>query len=221
MSNESNLPMGPAYRIETDRLVARCLSPEEAPAMRRALDENDKYLRPWIPFMSDEPRSLRETAEFLRLQRAEFDQDIAYRYGLFSRDDPDAIAGSISLFKRVGPRGREIGYWVHKDQGGKGFASEASMMMVRLAFEVDDPTDVDPVDRVEIHCDPANGGSWGVARKLGFQHEATLRDRHVNTVGEVNDTMIWTLFRADYPESPSASLSMRAFDVLGGLLLDD
>lgn len=93
------------------------------------------------------------------------------------------------------------------------------MMMVRLAFEVDDPTDPDPVDRVEIHCNPANGASWGVAKKLGFHHEATLRDRHVDTEGNVTDTMIWTLFQADYSGSPSASLSMRAFDVLGEPLI--
>lgn len=221
MSNETSLPVGPAYRIETDRLVARCLSPDEAPAMRRAIDENDQHLRPWIPFMSEEPRSLRETAEWLRMQRAEFDQDIAYRYGLFAKDEPEAIAGTVCLFKRVGPRGREVGYWVHQKHRSKGFASEASMMMVRLAFEVDDPTDSDLVDRVEIHCDPANGPSWGVAKKLGFHHEATLKDRHVDTEGDVSDTMIWTLFRADYPESPSASLSIRAFDVVGEPLLDD
>ena len=212
---------GPAYRIETDRLVARCWSLEDAPALRRALDENDQHLRPWIPSMVDEPRSLRETAHWIRELRADFDQDIAYRYGLFTKDDPEVVAGTICLFRRVGPRGREIGYWIHKDHGGKGFASEASMMMVRLAFEVDDPTDTEPVDRVEIHCDPANGASWGVAKKLGVLHEATLRRRHVDTEGDVSDAMIWTLFVADYPDSPSAALSMRAFDVLGESLLDD
>ena len=221
MPNSSSPAVGPAYRIETDRLVARCLAPAEAPAMRRAIDENDQHLRPWIPFMSEEPRTLRETAEWLRQQRAEFDQDFAYRYGLFSKEDPEALAGTVCLFKRVGPRGREIGYWIHKDHGGQGFASEASMMMVRLAFEVDDPTDTEIVDRVEIHCNPENGASWGVAKKLGFIHEATLRDRHIDTEGDVTDTMIWTLFRPDYPDSPSASLSMRAYDVLGESLLDD
>lgn len=220
MSNEESSRTGPAYRIETDRLVARCWSPDDAPALRHALDENDGHLRPWIPFMADEQRNLRETAEWIRGQRAEFDQDIAYRYALFDRDE-SALVGSISLFKRVGPRGREIGYWIDKDHCGSGLASEASMMMVRLAFEVDDPVDTDPVNRVEIHCDPANGASWGVAKKLGFAHEATLGRRHVDSEGEVTDTMIWTLFVEDYPDSPSASLSMQAYDVLGEPLLDN
>lgn len=214
--------VGPAYRLETARLVARPFGPDDARPLRRALDANAQHLRPWIPFMADEPRSLRETAEWLREQRAEFDQDVAYRYGLFGRDasgGEDSLVGSICLFKRVGPGGREIGYWIHKDHGGRGFASEASSMMVRIAFEVADPVDPQPVDRVEIHCSPENGASWGVAKKLGFRHEATLARRHVDTEGTVGDTMIWTLFASDYPGSPSAQLGLRALDVVGEELL--
>ncbi|MDA8019215.1 MAG: GNAT family N-acetyltransferase [Thermoanaerobaculia bacterium] len=211
--------VGPAYRIETDRLIARCWSTDDAPDLRRAIDDNDDHLRPWIPFMSDEPRSLRETAEWLREQRADFDRDVAYRYGLFTRDERTLI-GSICLFRRVGPRGREVGYWIHRDHGGLGYASEASKMMVRLAFETADPIDTEAVDRIEIHCDPRNKASWAVARNLGFTHETTLRRRHVDTEGSVGDTMIWTLFADDYSNSPSTSLSLRAFDVAGETLLD-
>lgn len=217
-SPEPAKSLGPAYRIETDRLVARCWSLSDAPALRRALDENAEHLRPWIPFMADEPRSLRETAEWLREQRAEFDQDLAYRYALFLRSDETVLVGSVSLFKRVGPGGREVGYWIHRDHIGTGFASEAAAMMVRLAFEVDDPVEVDQVDRVEIHCDPGNQGSWGVAVKLGFQHEATLKRRYTNTEDEITDTMIWTLFAAEYSGSPASKLEMRAFDLLGEVL---
>mgnify|MGYP006158626091 CR=1 FL=1 len=35
------------------------------------------------------------------------------------------------------------------------------------------------IDRVEIHCDPANVRSASVPRKLGFRHEATLHRRAV------------------------------------------
>lgn len=219
MSNEEPRDRGfsPAYRIETERLVARCPLPSDAPALRRALDANDGHLRPWIPFMADERRNLRETAEWLREQRAEFDLDHAYRYALFGAGEAKEtkLLGSISLFKRVGPGGREIGYWIDKDAGGRGYATEAASMMVRLAFELDDATEAEPVDRVEIHCNPDNGASWGVAMKLGFHHEATLKRRHRDTEGEIGDTMIWTLFRSEYAGSPASKLEMRAFDVLG------
>ncbi|MEE8463171.1 MAG: N-acetyltransferase, partial [Gammaproteobacteria bacterium] len=55
-------PLNIAYRIETDQLLIRCWSPADAPVLRAALDESDQHLRPWIPWMKDEPKSLDETA---------------------------------------------------------------------------------------------------------------------------------------------------------------
>ena len=63
-------PLDTAYRIETDRLLIRCWSPADAPVLRAALDESDQHLRPWIPWMKDEPKSLDETAAGLRIKRA-------------------------------------------------------------------------------------------------------------------------------------------------------
>jgi hypothetical protein len=44
---------------------------------------------------------------------------------------------------------------------------------------------------------------------------AMLRERTLRPDGTRRDTMIWSLFASDYPSSPSASLRIRAFDVLG------
>lgn len=54
-----NTPLTPtAYRIETSRLLMRCWSPSDARQLRTCLDDNDQHLRPWIPFMKDEPRGI-------------------------------------------------------------------------------------------------------------------------------------------------------------------
>lgn len=63
-------PINTAYRIETDRLLIRCWSPADAPVLRAAIDESDQHLRPWIPWMKDEPKTLDETASGLRIKRA-------------------------------------------------------------------------------------------------------------------------------------------------------
>jgi len=79
--------------------------------------------------------------------------------------------------------------------------------------------EVDAVDRIEIHCGPANAASAGVARKLGYRHEATLGRRMRLADGTLRDTMIWTMFAADYPESPAARIPISAFDAAGRQLL--
>lgn len=197
-----------AYRIETDRLVLRCWSPQDAPVLRDALDACDQHLRPYIPFMKDEPRTLEQTARWLRGHRAAFDLDQMLRYAVFDRDEV-TLLGENMLLSRVGPGALEIGYWTHKDAIGRGFATEASAAMIRVAFELE------KVDRVEIMCAPENVASAGIPAKLGFTHEATVKRRAHNSDGELCDLMIWSLFASDYPSSPAAMVTYTPFDCMG------
>ncbi len=197
----------PPYRIRTERLSIRCWSPADAPALRRALDEADAHLRPWIPWMSQEPRSLEQTAQRLRRERAEFDRDETYRYGIFGHDGAQVL-GSTGLFTRAGPGALETGYWLHPQHCGLGYASEVTMAMTRVAFEVAG------VDRVEIVCDPENAASVRIPEKLGYTHEATLRRRGLDSEGRIRDLMVWTLFADAYPATPSARIALAAFDAM-------
>lgn len=208
----TSLASGPAYRVETDRLVIRCWSVNDAPHLRAALDRSDRYLRPWIPWMKDQPQSLDQTLAWIRTSRAKFDLDQDFVHAIFDRDERELLGGT-SLFTRQGIRTREIGYWLTPGAAGKGVATEASAAMVRVAFEVD------RVDRVEIRCAPENAPSIAIPMKLGFAHETTLKDRYVDSEGTVRDTMVWTLLAADYPASLSRRADIRAFDGAGRQLI--
>ncbi|NIM71267.1 MAG: GNAT family N-acetyltransferase [Xanthomonadales bacterium] len=200
------------YRVETGRLVLRCWAPEDAASLRAQLDASDEHLRPWIPFMADEPRTLAATAAWLREHRASFDLDWGYRYAVFDRSER-SLLGENMLLKRVGAHALEIGYWIAVNATGHGYAREASAALVRVAFELLE------VRRIEIHCAPGNRPSAAIPERLGFTHEATLRDRVVDTEGGHHDLMIWTLFAADFPGSPAATAPIAAFDALGETLL--
>ncbi len=108
----------------------------------------------------------------------------------------------------MGAGAREIGYWIRADRVNQGLATESSAALTRVAFEIE------RVHRVEIHCDPRNLRSAAVPRKLGFTHEANLRDRLPMRDGTFRDTMIWTLFESDYPSSPTAQAVIEAFDAV-------
>ena len=60
--------------------------------------------------------------------------------------------------------------------------------------------------------------SAAVPRKLGYVHEATRR-RLAFAHGRKSDSMIWTLFADEYPNSPSALAEIKAFDIVGNKLL--
>lgn len=198
----------PPYRVETDRLLLRCWSPEDAQALRAVLDESGDHLRPWIPLMKDEPRTLAQTAEWLRGARASFDRDVAWHYAVLDRSE-GALLGGNMLNPRVGPGALEVGYWTRAGFTGQGLAGEATRAMIRVAFEIH------AVDRVEIHCSPENRASAAIPEKLGFTHEATLRSRVTDTEGVMRDLMIWSLFAEQYVDSMASSVAVAAFDCAG------
>ena len=201
------MAVNPAYRIETDRLLLRCWSPDDAHRLRPALDRSADHLRPWIPFMKDEPRDLRQTADWLADIRAMFDRRENFRYGVFEKDSGELV-GENMLLTRAGPGALEIGYLTHLGFEGKGYASEATAAMIRVGFEVHD------AGRLEIHCAEDNLASAAIPARFGFRHDGTLRERAPDTEGGIHDLMIWSLMQSEYPESSAGSLSLSAWDQL-------
>lgn len=198
----------PAYRIESERAVLRCWRPTDAKILLHALTQSLDHLRDWMPWAANEPTTLEEKIDLLRRWRAEFDLDQDYTYGIFSADESE-VWGGTGLHKRLAGNALEIGYWIHADQINRGLATEIASALTKVAF------DVNKVDRVEIHCDPANVRSASIPRKLGFTQEALLRRRATNTDGSPSDMMIWTLFPDQLNSTPVAGARVRAFDVLG------
>jgi RimJ/RimL family protein N-acetyltransferase len=193
------------YRIETERLVIRCVDPADAEVFKEMIDESEEILRPFLWWYTG--RSLDETVERLREFRSKFDADESYAYLVLEGDEP---AGGAVLHKRIGPFGLEIGYWTRKSALRRGIAKEVTAVLMRVAFEHCG------ADRVELHIATGNEASLAVPRALGIPHEATLRRRWSDQSGDPGlDQAIFTLFRSEYGGGPP----LRAYDALGRVLL--
>jgi RimJ/RimL family protein N-acetyltransferase len=203
---------GPAYRIQTQHQILRCWNPADAPLLKSAIDESIDHLYPWMPWAAEEPRPLQQKVDLIRRWRGQFDLGQDFVYGIFNLDESRVLGGS-GLHTRVGQEALEIGYWIHREYTGRGLATEAAAALTRVAFEVH------RVQRVEIHCDPQNTASARVAQRLGYTHEATLRNRFLFGQDRLRDLMIWSLFAADFPASPAARAEIAAFDALGRCIL--
>ena len=203
---------GPAYRIQTPRLVLRCWQPSDAPLLADAVTASLDHLRPWMPWAHAEPEALETKVQRLRSFRARFDLDQDYVYAIFTPDESEVVGGT-GLHPRIGEGALEIGYWINARHAGRGYATEASAALTRTAFEING------VERMEIRCDPANERSAAVPRKLGYTLDATLRSNVRGVDGGMRDTQVWSLLRGEYPASPSASAEMQAFDAAGRRLL--
>ncbi len=209
--NKTHLP-NPAYRIETPRLVLRCWNPADAPLLKNAIDASLAHLRPWMAWAQNEPTDLEAKTTHVRWSRSRFDAGMDFAYGIFNPTETE-VWGGCGLHIRAGAHLREIGYWIHVDQVGKGFATELSAALTKVAFEVDG------MSRVEIHCDPKNIASARVPEKLGYIHEGTLRKRNLGGEGIPHDTMVWGMLADEYPASTAAQIDIAAFDAVGKKIL--
>ncbi len=198
----------PVYRVETPRLVVRCWMPEDAPIAKKAEDESREHLRPFMLWADREPEPIAETIDKLRLFRSWFDAGEDFMFGAFSREDGSCVGGT-GLHPRVGKGGLEIGYWVHANHLRKGIATEMAGALTRVAFEIG------RMRWVEIRTATTNAGSAGVPPKLGFVHEATLKDRLTLSNGDIDDALIFTLLARGYDTSPAKRIPFSAFDGAG------
>ena len=203
---------GPAYRIETHRLVLRCWDPKDVVLLKNAIDGSLDHLRPWMPWAHNEPEEIEVKVQRIREWRARFDTNQDFVYGIFNIEETEVLGGT-GLHTRIGKGAREIGYWIRRDCTHQGLATETTSALVKVGFEVDE------LSRIEIHCNPDNEFSAAIPRKLGFCHEATLKRRTPGKGNTLFDTMIWTLFREEYPTTLSAKIDINAFNILGQKIL--
>lgn len=144
--------------VGPDALVVRPWRVEDAPALHVAVTESVEHLRPWMPWIAEEPLTVAQRRGLIAGWQSMADAGDRV-YGMFVGDD---AVGGCGLHARIGPGGLEIGYWVRVGHTGRGYATAAARRLTEIAFE--DPS----VDRVEIRHDATNARSSRVPAKLGY-----------------------------------------------------
>jgi len=193
------------YKIETERLIIRCYEPADAMKLHEAISISADHLRPWLPWMQQEPKSPATRASLIRYFRGQFDLGLDYAFGIFDKTEKELL-GSTGLHTRIGKNAREIGYWINIKYLNRGYATEAVSALTKVGFAIEG------LSRIEIHCVPENVRSRQIPLKLGYTLETTIPG---DTHGDAKNIMIWTLSKKDYEDSPLQNLPLRAFDFMG------
>jgi len=179
-------------RLATARLELVRWRLEDAEELRAALDASDAHLRPWIPFMKDEPRSLAATRAWIAQHSAFFDAGEHFRYAVRARSS-NALVGEVMLLTRGAPGTLELGYWLHVAHTGHAYTNEAAAALLPIAF------DTLGAARVACVCDERNAPSIAVARGLGAVlhdvREVIERDASFRLANYVLPQDVWRLSR--------------------------
>lgn len=178
-----------------ERILLRPYKAGDGAALWEAVDSSREHLRRWLPWV-DKTRSVEDAEENARRMSARWLLCEDLTVGIWHRETGVLLGGSgLHRIDWTVPK-FEIGYWLRKSAEGQGYMTETVRLLCGTAFGLL------KANRVEIRCDTRNVRSAAVPRRLGFQHEATLRNNSRVADGELCDTFIFALTPADYRAMP-------------------
>jgi RimJ/RimL family protein N-acetyltransferase len=176
--------------LEHDGLVLRRWTEADAETVEAAVTANIEHLRPYMPWIADEPLAIEDRRALEREWETAWAAGGDVIYGIF---EDGTVVGGCGLHRRIGPGGLEIGYWVHVDHLGQGIARRASEGLTSMAFTLPG------IDRVEIRHDLSNAYSRRVPEGLGFRligKDAPNRD--LQAPAETGVDLVWRVTRDEW-----------------------
>jgi RimJ/RimL family protein N-acetyltransferase len=148
-------------------------------AVRASLE----HLRPWMPWATEAGAAPAPQRAHARESEQQWAQDVAYLYTL-RRAPGGPVLGTFGLHRRIGPGGLEIGYWLHADATGRGYATQAAAALTEAALALAD------ISRVEIHTDEGNKASAAIAQRLGYRLDR-VDSRPAEAPAETGRRQVW------------------------------
>jgi RimJ/RimL family protein N-acetyltransferase len=156
----------PDYPVRSARLRLRPLGSSDTQALLAYRSQQDVCR--FVPF---EPMDASDIAQKLSggwSKRAIAAEGDALILGVELAATGQLIGDIMLAFKSAEHRGGEIGWMLHPDYGGQGYATEAAHATLHLAF------DQLGLHRVIARVDARNAPSLRLAERLGMRREAYL-----------------------------------------------
>ena len=145
--------------IKTVRLVLRPFKLDDVEtAHEYASDPENKYM----VYLPNDTKQ--ETERFLRTTISEWKKDIPQSYE-FAVVYGGKHIGGVSVYLDESRQVGELGWIIHKDYQGNGFATEAAKAVMDFAVNAQ------KVKKIVAHCDYRNVASVKVMQKLGLSLE--------------------------------------------------
>lgn len=191
MAAQPVMPEAPETLALAGGLFMRPLTLGDAPVIFEAIQRERPELRTWLPWV-DQTETVAGIIHFIEEARQHRRDGSALVYGLWLELE---FAGVVDLHAIDHENGcAQIGYWLRCAARGHGLATQASMALLGVAFEILG------LERVEIRCAVPNAPSQAIPRRLGFVLEGTLR--HAQKLAEGHtDLHVYGLLAQEYRQS--------------------
>lgn len=180
-----------ADSLAGESILLRCYRPGDGEALFAGIDAHRDELKQRLPW-PDAHRSAADSEAYVRRMQADFVARRQFVFGIWDLASGDYL-GSTGLHA---PDWRtpkvEVGYFLLPTARGRGHASSAVRLLVRLGF------DQLLLNRVHATCDADNDASAAVLRRAGLQLEGHSHLDQRDHNGRLRDTLHFALTIDDY-----------------------
>lgn len=188
--------------VQTKRLRLRGWRPGDREEFVRRL--NTPAVMRWLGGVQDEDT---HQAAFERIDG--FQRDFGHTFWIVERQQDQALLGFCGLKRVNSPGGEhlqgqfEIGWRLREDAWGQGFAKEAALASLDLAFARYG------APHVVALTVPGNESSQGLMKRLGMRRRPDLdfEDHRFDRGGELSPTIVYRIDAAQWPTARAAALS--------------
>ena len=176
-------------QLSNEELLLRAFRLEDADEIYQAVCESKEQLERWLPWCHAE-YALSDTLEFLGARGQAHRREQEHAFAIIERSTGRfAGATGVNQIDRHSRRAN-LGYWLRTDCTGKGYATQATLLVARWAFEALE------LERIEIVAATGNIASQRVAIRAGATREGIAR-RRLRMGNEQRDAVVFSLVRGD------------------------
>lgn len=159
------------------------------------LQSFEGHLEPYSPPMPQDQtpaEARRATREHILLALERWEEDLDYRFGIVLRESGKMV-GQIGITRVVRGVSQSafVGYWVGRDHVNKGYATEATVLTMRYAFEYLN------LHRLTLWIAPENASSLRIPAKLSLRFEGTAL-KALFLGGKWQDTHIYAITKEEW-----------------------
>lgn len=153
--------------VVDNEIILRNYREEDAPGLFATVEANRAHLRQWLIWV-DGTLKEEHSLEYIRAARQEQYDQQSLAFGIFRNDRLIGGLGMHQWDQRL--RKAQIGYWLVKEEEGRGVLSRCAEIFIGYLFRQLQ------LNKIELHHLPDNVRSAAVARRLGFTVEGIWRD---------------------------------------------
>ncbi|KON67817.1 acetyltransferase [Peribacillus butanolivorans] len=170
--------------LETERLILREITKEDAEGIF-ACFSNENVTR---YYGQETLESIEEAVKFVDFFSNNYNEKRGIRWGI-EKKETKGIIGTIGFNAWLPKHKRaEIGYEIHPEQWGKGYASEAVSRVLTYGFDVMNLTRIGAVVFLN------NEASNKLLTNIGFQKEGVLK-KYMYQNGVAHDTYVYSFLK--------------------------